>query len=78
VEQPRKTKQTDTNEVTANIDNHLFFNRPAYIRKLKKVAEDFNFVEENSSHHKFVEVLRPSETLRSSARKQNCPGFEDR
>jgi hypothetical protein len=53
------------------------FNRPSYIRKLKKIAEDFDFIRENQENHRFLEVLRPSECIRAIVKKQNYPNFQD-
>ena len=59
-EQPKNVKQVDSEEIEAQIDNLVSYNRPSYIRKLKKVAEDFNFLKDNTENHRFIEVLRPS------------------
>jgi hypothetical protein len=58
-EQPKNIRQIDTDEVVANLENNTFYNRPGYIRKLRKIAENFNFSKENTERHRFIEVLRP-------------------
>lgn len=52
-------------------------NRPGYLRKLKKVAEDFKFAEENAALHTAVDVVRPAETDRNKQKKLNDFDFKD-
>jgi hypothetical protein len=53
------------------------FNKPGYVRKLKKVAEDFKFSDENATLHSAVDVVRPFETDRGRQRKLNDYDFKD-
>lgn len=53
------------------------FNKPGNLRKLKKVAEDFKFAEENVTLHNAVDVIRPYETDRTRQRKLNDFDFKD-
>ena len=75
IEQPKKERQIDTVEITYGGVSNLRHNRPTYIRKLKKVAEDFNFNVWNSQNHVAHEVVRPSECIRETVVKYNIPGF---
>lgn len=47
------------------------------MRKLKKIAEDYNFHNENPESHIAYDVVRPSECFRDQARKLNSPGYVD-
>ena len=47
------------------------------MRKLKKVAEDFNFNTENTERHLAFDVVRPAECIRDVIRRENTPGFTD-
>jgi len=49
----------------------MAFNRPGYIRKLKKIAEDHNFAEENVNRHFAFDVVRFCETDRTRQKKLN-------
>lgn len=59
------------------MDNLLIYNRPGYIRKLKKIAEDYNFHNENVKEHAAYDVVRPIECLRDPVFRLNSPGYED-
>lgn len=53
------------------------YNRPSYIKKLKKVAEDFKYHAENSKMHFAIDVVRPAECIREIIRRGNTPDFVD-
>ena len=53
------------------------FNKPAYIRKLKKIAEDFDYKVQNSSRIFVTDVLRPIECDRHMMGKFRSPDFKD-
>ena len=53
------------------------FNKPGFLRKGKKVAENFKFAEENVTLHSAVDVVRPFETDRTRQRKLNDFDFHD-
>lgn len=57
--------------------NGPVFNRPAYIRKGKKVADDFNFASENVAQHAAVDVVRPYECDRAKVKKLSDYDFID-
>lgn len=50
IEQPKVERQIDTEEQHYKVSNARN-NRPAYVRKLKKTAEDFEFYAENGKKH---------------------------
>lgn len=54
------------------------FNRPAYIRKLKKIAENFDFDTKNANRYFYVDVVRPDECLRSNVLQKETNEFVDR
>lgn len=53
------------------------FNKPGFLRKGKKVAEDFNFASENVAQNSAVDVVKPFETDRSRQQKLNDYDFKD-
>lgn len=53
------------------------FNKPGFLRKGKKVAEDFNFATENVIQHSAVDVVKPFETDRARQQKLNNFDFKD-
>ena len=61
IEQPKVDRQLDTDEVYFKVEGASSrSNRPAYIRKLKKTAEDYDFYVQNSQQHSAHEVVRPN------------------
>ena len=52
-------------------------NKPGFLRKGKKVAENFKFAEENINQHSAIDVVRPFETDRTRQRKLNDFNFQD-
>jgi hypothetical protein len=57
--------------------SRLIFNKPSYFRKFKKIAEEFNFVNENANNHSAVDIVRPFECDRNRVKKQSEPDFYD-
>ena len=53
------------------------FNKPGFLRKGKKVAEDFSFATENVAQNTAVDVVKPYETDRSKQQKLNNYDFKD-
>ena len=47
------------------------------MRKLKKIAEDFKFSDENVALHSSIDVVRPFETDRNRQKKLNDFDFKD-
>lgn len=62
-----KPAPTTTTVVEPRVENpgRQGYNRPAYIRKLKKIAENFDFEEINQKNHTYYEIVRPFECDRS-------------
>jgi hypothetical protein len=75
--QPTRYEETITIDVLHPFSIKNQFNKPGNLRKLKKVAEDFKFAEENLALHNAVDVIRPFETDRSRQRKLNDFDFKD-
>ena len=40
-------------------NDRLGHNRPVYIRKLKKIAEDFSYDGSNQRNHSYQDIVRP-------------------
>lgn len=57
--QPEQQQEEVTIEVVHGFGNKNKFNKPGYLRKGKKVAENFKFEEENVTRHSAVDVVRP-------------------
>lgn len=54
------------------------FNRPSYLRKLKKVAQDFNYKEVNLTKHRYKDVVKLNESVPEKALSQECRDFVDK
>lgn len=76
VEQPHHYEPKVEAEKKVEVGKSVF-NRPQYIRKLKKIAEDFNFASENAQNHQLKDVLRPFECERGRMRRFNEEKFVD-
>jgi hypothetical protein len=77
-EQPKPHEEIKINpEKVYEISVKLSYNKPAYLRKLKKIAEDFKFAEENTTKNTADGVVRLVETDRYRMRKLNDYDFKD-
>jgi hypothetical protein len=75
--QPSQSEEFITIEKLHQFSHKINFNKPGNIRKLKKVAEDFKFAEENVAQNNAVDVIRPFEIDRTRQRKLNDFNFKD-
>ena len=64
-------------EINFKVTGNKLFNKPGYLRKGKKVAEDYYFADENPINHSAVDVVRPFEAIRAKMRKLNNFDFKD-
>ena len=76
----KKAFQTDFSSVSTDLFNYALMtmqNHPKFIRKFKKVAEDYEFADENVANHKGQDIVRPQETNRSMQRRLNDYNYSD-
>lgn len=57
--QPTQQPEETTIEVLHPFSNRNKFNKPGFLRKGKKAAEDYKFAEENAAQTSSVDVVRP-------------------
>lgn len=75
--QPEQQEEEITIEAIHGFGNKNKFNKPGYLRKGKKVAENFKFAEENVTLHSAVDVVRPFQVDRTRQQKLNDFDFQD-
>lgn len=75
--QPQQQEEEVIIEAIHGFGNKNKFNKPGFLRKGKKVAENFKFAEENVTLHSAVDVVRPFEVDRTRQKKLNDFDFHD-